>query len=103
MLIDSFEFITDSCYGAKDITLYKFGELQYNGIVLYDGNFVITYDGVAICNGLDLTEQYRTEEMDRKYANKEMREGAVITLDFSEKEEFDAETAVNLLNEYKNN
>lgn len=100
VLIDSFEFITDSCYGAKDITFYKFGELQYNGIVLYDGNFVVTYDGVAICNGLDLTEQYRTEEMDRKYANKEMREGAVITLDLSDKEEFDVDTAINLLKEY---
>ena len=41
--------------------------------------------------------------MDRKYANKEMREGAVITLDFSEKEEFDAETAISLINQYKNN
>lgn len=103
VLIDSFEFITDSCYGAKDITFYKFGNLQYESIVLYDGNFVITYNGIAICDGLDLTEQYRTEEMNRKYANKEMREGAVITLDFSEKEEFDTTTALDLLNEYRNN
>lgn len=100
LLIDSIEFITNACYGSKDITLYIFGNLAYENINVYDGNFVITYSGIPICNGIDLTEQYRTKEMDEKYANKSLRDN--VSYDFTvaeEKEEFDASQALSILNE----
>jgi hypothetical protein len=60
---------------------------------------------VPICWGVDLTEKYRTEEMDKKYADKEMRKNA--TLDFEnmvtiKEEKMDTTQALNLLKEFNN-
>ena len=100
VMIDSIEFITDACFGAKDITLFKFGNLKYESINMYDGNFVITYSGVPICNGLDLTEQYRTKEMDIKYENKEMRENAKLYFEEPEEKTLDMNQALSLLKDF---
>ena len=100
VMIETVEFITDACYGAKDITLYKFGNLNYKEINVYDGNFVITYSGNVICDGLDLTEQYRTAEMDKKYKNVEMRENAVIYFEEKEEKTLDTDLAIEILKGY---
>ena len=98
--IDSIEFITDGCYGSKDIVFFKFGDLRYESINMYDGNFVITYCAYPICDGLDLTEQYRTEEMDRKYENKEIRENAKIYYEEPEEKTLDVSQALSLLKDF---
>ena len=105
VMIDSIEFITDGCYGAKDITLYVLGTPNFESINMYDGNFVLTYNCNPVCWGVDLTEKYRTKEMDKKYAEKERRNDS-ITIDFESisipKEKMDTEQAVNLLKEFNN-
>lgn len=98
--IDSIEFITDGCYGAKDIMFFKFSNLEYESINVYDGNFVITYSAFPLCDGVDLTEQYRTEEMDKKYENKEMRENATFTYIEKEESTLDINQALKILNDY---
>jgi hypothetical protein len=104
VMIESIEFITDGCYGAKDITLYVLGTPNFDGINMYDGNFVLTYTGVPICWGVDLTEKYRTVEMDKKYAEKAQRNDT-ITIDFetisnSEEGKIDVNQALNLLKDF---
>lgn len=104
ILIDTVEFVTNGCYGAKDITFFKFGNLTFEGINTYDGNFVLTYSAIPICDGLDLTEEYRTESLDKKYENKELREGATISFEnIVEKETYDSEQALSLLSEFNKN
>jgi hypothetical protein len=100
VMIDTIEFITDACYGSKDIVLFKFGNLNYETINMYDGNFVITYSATPICNGIDLTEKYRTKEMDMKYENKEMRENAKLYFEEPEEKTFDITQAMDLLKEF---
>lgn len=100
VLVDTVEFITDACYGAKDITFYKFGNMNYESINVFDGNFVITYSANVICDGLDMTEQYRTAEMDKKYENNEMRENGVIYFEEKEEETLDINQAMDLMKEY---
>lgn len=100
ILIDSVEFVTDGCYGAKDITFYRFSEMQYEEINVYDGNFVITYSGIAICDGLDLTEQYKTEEMNKKYKEKAAKEGATIMMTEKEVNTLNVNEALSVLSEY---
>ena len=102
--IESIEFITDGCYGAKDICLYNFQNLNYQSIDMYDGNFVISYKAYPVCLGLDLTEKYRTEEMDKKYAEKAMRKDASLNFEaIAEKEDkIDTVQALNLLKEFNN-
>ena len=105
VIMDSIEFISDGSYGFKDICLFCLGIVNFEGINVYDGNFVLTYTGVPIVWGLDMTEKYRTEEMDKKYANKEMRENAKIFLDSYEKTEnnsLNIEEAISLINKLNN-
>ena len=98
--IESIEFVTEACYGSKDIVFFKFGDMVFESINMYDGNFVITYSAYPICDGLDLTEQYRTEEMDRKYENKELRENAKIYYEEPEEKTLDVNQALSLLKEF---
>ena len=106
VMIDSIEFISDGCYGAKDINLFVLGTPSFNGVNMYDGNFVLTYDNVIpICWNVDLTEKYRTDEMDKKYAEKAMRENATIDFETamaSQENKMDVIQAMNLLNEFNN-
>ena len=102
VMIDSIEFTTNACFGADDIMFFKFGDMVYESINIYDGNFVITYNANIICDGLDLTEQYRTLEMDKKYENKEMRENAKIYFEEPEEKTLDLTQAMSLLKEFNN-
>lgn len=98
--ISSIEFITDKAYGADDITLYKFDSLVYESMNMYDKDFVITYSGVPVCDGLDLTEKYKTKEMDEKYATNAPKENAaVISLETAmyERDTLDTDKALELL------
>ena len=77
--ITSVEFTTDKAYGVDDLMLYRFENLKYEGMNMYDKDFVITYSALPVCNGIDLTEQFRTKEMDEKYATKaRKKEGEVV-------------------------
>lgn len=71
--ITSIEFVTDKAYGADDITLYRFEDTEYQYMHMYDKDFVITYKVHPVCNGVDLTAQYKTKEMDEKYATKAVK------------------------------
>ena len=102
VMIDSIEFTTDACFGADDIMFFKFGDMVYESINVYDGNFVITYQANVICDGLDLTEQYRTEEMDKKYENKEIRKDAKFYFEEPEDKTLDISQAMSLLKEFNN-
>lgn len=103
--INSIEFITDKAYGADDITLYKFDSLIYESMNMYDKDFVITYSGVPVCDGLDLTEKYKTKEMDEKYATNAPKENApVISLETAmyERDTLDTDKALELLKSLEN-
>lgn len=103
--INSIEFITDKAYGVDDITLYKFDSLVYESMNMYDKDFVITYLGVPVCDGLDLTEKYKTKEMDEKYATNAPKENApVISLETAmyERDTLDTDKALELLKSLEN-
>ena len=36
-------------------------------IVIFDGNFVITFDCHIVADGKDIVEKYKTKELDEKY------------------------------------
>ena len=100
--IESIEFITDKAYGAEDILLFKFGNMHYEGMNMYDKNFVVTYTGNIICNAVDLTEKYHMDSLDEKYATNARRENAhetVINFEdlYYEKNSLDVDEASKLL------
>ncbi len=71
--LSEFSFVTDKAYGENDLYEFSFGEIKYEGINVFDGNFVLTFKGKNIKNGFDITEKYKTKELDEKLKNKSPR------------------------------
>jgi hypothetical protein len=102
--IDTVEFITDKAYGVDDIILFKFGNMKYEGMNMYEKDFVITYTATPICDAVDLTEKYHMDSLDEKYATNARRENApetVINFEdlYYEKDTLDTNEASKLLKE----
>lgn len=65
--IDDISFFTDKAYHCDNRCEFKFVNVKYNGIEVYDGNFVIMFTGVADVDGVPVGDKYRTDSLDRKY------------------------------------
>lgn len=100
--ITSIFFITDKAYGAKDLMEYRFENLIYEGMHMYDKDFVITYSSDLSFSVNDITDQFKTKEMDEKYANK-ARKNESVEISFEDYEDaqlqdtLDTSEALNLL------
>jgi hypothetical protein len=68
---------TDKAWGSDDVCLFKFDDIHFLGINVFDGSFVLTFDCHIVENGTDLTAKYRTKELDLKYENEEAKTDAV--------------------------
>ena len=104
--IASIEFTTSKAYGVDDIIFFKFESMIYEGMNMYDKDFVITYKAYPVCDGIDLTEKYRTKEMDEKYAtNAPKKNPAAISFEdlYYEKNTLDTNQALTLLKEFNKN
>ena len=68
-LIDfvGFEWFSDKGWNTEDICLFKYNVEDMIGINIFDGSIVLTYVCEVIENGKDLTEKYKTKELDEKY------------------------------------
>ena len=102
--IESVEFITDKAYGVDDIILFKFGNMKYESMNMYEKDFVVTYSAIPICDAVDLTEKYHMDSLDEKYATNARRENApetVINFEdlYYEKDTLDTNEASKLLRE----
>ena len=68
------DFITDKAFGEKDLFEYCFKQNEFCGIHIFDGNFVLTYKMEIIKYGYDVTEKYKTKELDEKLKKNEVRD-----------------------------
>lgn len=84
--INSIEFITDKAYNSKDLMSYRFEKMKYEKMSMYDKDFVITYSTPINYNLVDITEQFRTKEMDEKYATKARKTDKETVLSFEDYE-----------------
>jgi len=66
----SIEFVTDKAFGCEDMLCFKFENIVFKSISIYDGNFVLSFECDCTSDGIDIVEQYKTKEMDEKYATK---------------------------------
>lgn len=63
----SIEWYSDKGWNTDDICLFKYDDVKFIGINKFDGSFVLTFDCNIVNDGTDLTEKYRTKELDEKY------------------------------------
>jgi hypothetical protein len=62
------EWVSDKAWNTENMLLFKYKVLNLIGINKYDGSIVLTYLCEIIEDGKDLTEKYKTKELDEKYA-----------------------------------
>tara|TARA_R110000868_G_scaffold203969_9_gene451986 strand:- start:10988 stop:11914 length:927 start_codon:yes stop_codon:yes gene_type:complete len=75
-LIDfnSVSFITYNDLGVGDNLRYEFDGLRYIQTTEFDGNYVLKFMANIVTNGESQVEEFRMEELDKKYEMKEVRE-----------------------------
>ena len=65
--IRGFEWNCDKAWNADDLSLFKYDDVKPLEINVFDGNFVITFDCHIVEDGKDITEKFRTKDLDEKY------------------------------------
>lgn len=71
----SVTFVSYNTTGVKDMLDFEYKIINFDKLVEFDGYYVIKFKSEVIKNGESLIEQYREEELDEKYKNKERRQG----------------------------
>ena len=95
--MESLSFVTDKSYHCDNRCEFEFVDIRYNGIEVYDGNFVIMFTGKAIKDGISLMSKYHTDAMDKKYGKMENKKNVidVFTIDRNENKRKEAENNYN--------
>lgn len=72
--IDSIWFVSYKAFGSDDFHRFEYNNIKFNNITEFDGNYVIKFNANIVKDGEDLTEQYYSETMAKKYENNEKKE-----------------------------
>lgn len=72
--IDRLSFETYKAYKLDDMIRFEFGNLQFKCVVEYDGDYIIRFVAKIIDGGTDLTKEFYSERMAKKYAEKAPKE-----------------------------
>lgn len=67
--LQEIEWYSDKAWNSNDECFFKFDDVKFTEISVFDGSFVLTFDCHIVADGTDLTEKYKTKELDEKYAN----------------------------------
>lgn len=70
---DEVGFISDKTAGAKDLLAFGYKILSFDKIVEFDGYYVVKFKAEVVVDGEDITADYKEEELEKKYENKEVR------------------------------
>ncbi len=72
--IDTLSFETYKAYKLDDMIRFEFGNFKFDKIIEYDGDYVLRFNTKIIDGGTDLTKQYYSERMAKKYKEKAKKE-----------------------------
>lgn len=67
------EWFSDKAWNSDDICSFKYNNVKFIGIDIFDGSFVLSFECDIVENGKDLTEKFRTKELDKKYSTEEQK------------------------------
>ena len=73
----SIEWYSDKAWNSDDVCLFKYDDVKFIGTNIFDGNFVLTFDCKVISDGVDLSEKFKTKELDEKYEKEAPKSDAV--------------------------
>lgn len=98
------EWVSNKAWNTEDLKHFKYKVNNLIGINKFSGSLVLTYFCNIIENGTDLTEKYKTKELDEKYAKNAPKKKIidVFTLERNLKKEINENKEINLNNLTKN-
>lgn len=73
----SIEWYSDKAWNSEDACCFKYDDMNFVDINVFDGNFVLTFDCNIVKNGVDLAEKFKTKELDEKYEKEEAKHESV--------------------------
>ena len=72
--ITRLSFETYKAYKLDDMIRFEFGDLKFECVIEYDGDYVIRFVAKIIDGGTDMTKEFYSERMAKKYAEKAPKE-----------------------------
>ena len=75
--VNGFEWYCDKAWNADDLNYFKYDDVKPIEINVFDGNFVITFDCHIVEDGKDITEKFKTKELDEKYKYQAPKNGPI--------------------------
>lgn len=72
--IDSVCFETYKAYKLDDMIRFEFCDLSISAILEFDGDYIIRFIAGILDGGTDLSKEFYSERMERRYKNKEKKE-----------------------------
>ena len=70
---DNVEFLTYRTIGADDFLLYNYEIIEFDKIVEFNGFYVIKFKTKLVVDGLDILEEHKVDELEKKYENKDKK------------------------------
>lgn len=64
---DKFSFYTDHAWNSDDFCEFSYDDIKMVDINVFDGSFVLTFDANVVVEGKDMSEKFKTKELDEKY------------------------------------
>lgn len=71
------EWYSDKAWNSDDVCHFKYDDVKFIGIDVFDGSFVLSFDCNIVENGTDLSEKFKTKELDEKYKTEEQKQEVV--------------------------
>jgi len=71
--INSVNFVTYKSIGVNDYLEFKYSDVSFDKIVEYNGFYIIKFKASVVINGKDIFDDYKRDELDLKYENKEKK------------------------------
>lgn len=66
-------FITYKTLGVDDFLEYQYEIKGFDKIIEFNGNYVIKFKAEVVVDGREILDEYRVDELDNKYKNKEKK------------------------------
>jgi hypothetical protein len=71
--IKNVSFVTHKTLGVEDFRGYSYDIKSFDKIIEFNGYYVVKFIGVVVVDGVDIFDEYRVDELDKKYDKKEKK------------------------------
>lgn len=71
--INTVNFVTYKSIGVNDYLEFKYSKISFDKIIEYNGSYIIKFKAMIEIDGRDIFDEYKMDELEEKYKNKEKK------------------------------